>query len=163
MHDIRRTDDPVKGLQVRENLLARCQICHPDATANFPDAWLSHYVPSAERHPLVFAVDTFYKIFIPGVLGGMGLIVALDASWRVRKQLSDRRRPSRTPAQPVGPTESAGAAANLGPEPVSQGASSGVEQGAGAAPPAAEPSLPPPPAGNEPAGGDPGNGEGGDA
>ena len=93
VHDIRRTDDPVKGLQVRENLLARCQVCHPDATANFPDAWLSHYVPSAERHPLVFAVDAFYKVFIPAVLGGMGLIVALDASWRVRRRLAARRQP----------------------------------------------------------------------
>ncbi len=93
VHDIRRTDDPVKGLQVRENLLARCRVCHPDATANFPDAWLSHYVPSAERHPLVFAVDTFYKFFIPAVLGGMGLIVALDASWRLRRRLAGRRRP----------------------------------------------------------------------
>jgi predicted CXXCH cytochrome family protein len=93
VHDIRRTDDPVKGLQVRENLLARCQVCHPDASSNFPDAWLSHYVPSAERHPLVFAVDTFYKFFIPGVLGGMGVIVALDASWRVRQRLAGRLRP----------------------------------------------------------------------
>ncbi len=100
VHDIRRTDDPVKGLQVRENLLARCQICHPDATANFPDAWLSHYEPSAERHPMVYTVDAFYKILIPGVLGGMGLIVALDASWRVRSRLPARRRPRRKQAEP---------------------------------------------------------------
>jgi len=99
VHDIRRTDDPVKGLQVRENLLARCQACHPDASSNFPDAWLSHYVPSAERHPLVFAVDTFYKFFIPGVLGGMGVIVALDASWRVRQRLAGRLRPGAGPAE----------------------------------------------------------------
>jgi len=102
VHDIRRTDDPVKGLQVRENLLARCQVCHPDASSNFPDAWLSHYVPSAERHPLVFAVDTFYKFFIPGVLGGMGLIVALDASWRLRRRLAARRQPE---AGPTGAAE----------------------------------------------------------
>ncbi|HLF80922.1 MAG TPA: hypothetical protein VI410_04070, partial [Anaerolineales bacterium] len=99
VHDIRSTDDPVKGLQVRENLLARCQACHPDASSNFPDAWLSHYVPSAERHPLVFAVDTFYKFFIPGVLGGMGVIVALDASWRVRQRLAGRLRPGAGPAE----------------------------------------------------------------
>ena len=99
VHDIRSTDDPVKGLQVRENLLARCQACHPDASSNFPDAWLSHYVPSAERHPLVFAVDTFYKFFIPGVLGGMGVIVALDASWRVRQRLAGRLRQGAGPAE----------------------------------------------------------------
>ncbi|GMR09289.1 MAG: hypothetical protein BMS9Abin28_0107 [Anaerolineae bacterium] len=91
VHDIKRTDDPEKGLQVRENLLARCQICHPDATASFPDAWLSHYVPSAEKHPIVFAVDTFYKFFIPLVLGGMGLLVVLDLSWRLRRRFVARR------------------------------------------------------------------------
>jgi predicted CXXCH cytochrome family protein len=103
VHDIRRADDPVKGLQVRENLLARCQTCHPDATANFPDAWLSHYVPSAERYPLVFAVDTFYKFFIPAVLGGMGLIVGLDASWRVRQKLAKRARAAAKQAAPAAP------------------------------------------------------------
>lgn len=91
VHDIKRTDDPEKGLHVRENLLARCQVCHPDATASFPDAWLSHYVPSAEKYPLVFAVDTFYKFFIPLVLGGMGLLVALDLSWRLRRRFVARR------------------------------------------------------------------------
>lgn len=91
VHDIKRTDDPEKGLQVRENLLARCQVCHPDATAGFPDAWLSHYVPSSEHHPLVFAVNTFYKFFIPGVLGGMGVLVALDFSWRARSKLGERK------------------------------------------------------------------------
>ena len=99
VHDIKRTDDPEKGMQVRENLLARCQICHPDATSSFPDAWLSHYEPSSEQHPLVFAVDTFYKFFIPGVLGGMGVLVALDFGWRARMRL--RKRLIRRPAEPV--------------------------------------------------------------
>jgi predicted CXXCH cytochrome family protein len=90
VHDIKRTDDPEKGIQVRENLLIRCQICHPDATSNFPDAWLSHYIPSAEQHPMVFAIDTFYKFFIPAVLGGMGVIVALDFTSRVRTRLRSR-------------------------------------------------------------------------
>lgn len=91
VHDIKRTDDPQKGLQVRENILIRCQVCHPDATASFPDAWLSHYIPTAEQHPLVFAVDTFYKFFIPTVLGGMGLIVALDFASRIRARLKTAR------------------------------------------------------------------------
>jgi hypothetical protein len=47
-------------------------------------------------------VDTFYKFFIPGVLGGMGLIVALDASWRVRRRLAARRQPE---AGPTGAAE----------------------------------------------------------
>jgi predicted CXXCH cytochrome family protein len=97
VHDIKRTDDPAKGLQVRENLQSRCQLCHPDATAEFPDAWLSHYEPSIEKHPLVFAVDLFYKILIPLVLGGMGLLVVLDIGWRVRSRFGKQGedRPSR--------------------------------------------------------------------
>jgi hypothetical protein len=83
IHDIRRVDDPEHGLQIKENLLARCQACHPDATANFPDSWLSHYIPSPERAPLVFYVDSFYRVFVPGVLGGMAVLVVLDAGRRV--------------------------------------------------------------------------------
>jgi hypothetical protein len=89
VHDIRRSDDPQKGLQVRENLLVSCQRCHPDATANFPDAWLSHYIPSPERYPLVYYVNLFYRFFIPTVLGGMGIFVASDI---YRRWIFDRRR-----------------------------------------------------------------------
>lgn len=88
IHDIKRADDPEKGLHVRENLLVRCQVCHPDATINFPDAWLSHYIPSAEKAPLVYYVNLFYLIFIPLVLGGMGLLVVLDLSKRVRDRVN---------------------------------------------------------------------------
>jgi predicted CXXCH cytochrome family protein len=78
VHDIVRPDDPTKGLEVRENLLARCQKCHPDATANFPDAWMSHYIPSPEKYPVVYYVNLFYKFFIPAVLGPMALLVVMD-------------------------------------------------------------------------------------
>lgn len=89
VHDIPRTDDPQAGLQIRENLLARCQICHPDATADFPDAWLSHYVPTPERNSLVYFVDLFYKFFIPAVLGGMAILVALDISGILRVRIKE--------------------------------------------------------------------------
>jgi hypothetical protein len=80
VHDISRADDPNKGLQVKENLLHRCQACHPDATGSFPDSWLSHYIPSRDKNPIVYFVNLFYYIFIPGVLGGMLVLVTLDAS-----------------------------------------------------------------------------------
>jgi hypothetical protein len=89
VHDIRRSDDPEKGLQVKQNLLAACQKCHPDATENFPDAWLSHYIPDRNRYPLVYWVNEFYKYFIPTVLGGMGLFVVSDI---YRRWVLDRRR-----------------------------------------------------------------------
>jgi hypothetical protein len=102
VHEILRTDDPQKGLQVRENLLARCQTCHPDATSDFPASWMSHYYPSPEKYPIVYYVDLFYKFFIPLVLGGMGVMVVLDASRRVINRLP--RKPhapaSEEPAAP---------------------------------------------------------------
>jgi hypothetical protein len=78
VHNIVKVDDPQKGLSVRENLLARCQTCHPDATANFPDAWMSHYIPSTEKYPIVYYVNLFYKFFIPAVLGPMLILVVMD-------------------------------------------------------------------------------------
>jgi hypothetical protein len=78
IHDIKRVDDPVYGLEMKQNLLARCQQCHPDASANFPDAWMSHYIPSPEHYPIVYYVTLFYKIFIPGVLGPMAIFVVSD-------------------------------------------------------------------------------------
>jgi len=78
IHDIKKVDDPTAGIALKENLLAKCQRCHPDATANFPDSWMSHYKPSAEVYPIVYFVNLFYKILIPTVLGGMGLFVLTD-------------------------------------------------------------------------------------
>ena len=80
IHNIASANDPQKGLAVRNNLLVRCQECHPDATDSFPDSWLSHYIPSPDRYPLVYYVNLFYKILIPVVLGGMGILVVMDFS-----------------------------------------------------------------------------------
>ena len=100
VHDILPVNDPQKGISVRENLLVRCQRCHPGASADFPDAWLSHYIPSPDRYPLVFSVDLFYKILIPGTLGGMGLLVILDLSSKVRMRRRKGRGKSEGEAQP---------------------------------------------------------------
>jgi len=78
VHDIKRVDDPQAGIAIKKNLLVKCQRCHPDATANFPDAWMSHYIPSPQHYPVVYYVDLFYKIFIPTILGGMLLYVLTD-------------------------------------------------------------------------------------
>lgn len=83
VHDISWVNDPHTGLEMQENLLARCQECHPDATNNFPAAWMSHYIPSAEKYPLVYYVNLFYLIFIPLVLGGMIALVGLDVGHSV--------------------------------------------------------------------------------
>ncbi len=78
IHNILSTNDPDKGLQVKENMLVMCQRCHPDASENFPSSWMSHYIASPDRFPLVFYVQWFYRLFVPGVLGVMGLYVLTD-------------------------------------------------------------------------------------
>lgn len=78
IHDIKSVDDPETGIALKENLLVKCQRCHPDATINFPDSWMSHYIASPENFPLVYYVNLFYKIMIPAVIGGMILYVLTD-------------------------------------------------------------------------------------
>jgi hypothetical protein len=78
VHDIVKVDDPSKGLAVKANLLARCQACHPDTDTNFPDAWLSHYIPTPEKYPIVYYVNLFYKFMIPGVLVPMAVLAVMD-------------------------------------------------------------------------------------
>jgi len=88
VHNIMRVDDPVYGLAMKQNLLKVCQRCHPDATANFPDAWMSHYIPSPSHDALVYYVNLFYKIFIPTVIGGMLVYVLSD----IVRRLLERRK-----------------------------------------------------------------------
>jgi nitrate/TMAO reductase-like tetraheme cytochrome c subunit len=88
VHNIKRVDDPVYGLAMKQNLLKACQRCHPDATANFPDAWMSHYIPSPTHDAFVYYVNLFYKIFIPTMIGGMLVYVISD----IVRRLLDRRK-----------------------------------------------------------------------
>ncbi len=90
VHDIQTTDDPESRV-IKENLLATCRKCHPDATANFPTAWLSHYRPSPEHAPLVYFVNLFYEILIPTVIGAMVIFNATDIYRRVVCRLRERR------------------------------------------------------------------------
>ncbi len=84
VHSILRASDPEKGLQVRSNLLKTCQRCHPEATKDFDASWLSHYIPSPTKYPLVYYVNLFYVILIPVVLGGMAMIISTDVYRRIR-------------------------------------------------------------------------------
>jgi len=88
VHNIARTDDPVHGIQVQENLLRTCQKCHPDASDSFSASWMSHYIPSPTKAPLVFYVGWFYKILIPVVIGGMIIFVVTDI---IRRRIDTRK------------------------------------------------------------------------
>jgi hypothetical protein len=90
VHNMKQVDDP-ESTVMKDNLLETCQKCHPQATLNYPKAWLSHYRPSREHSPVVYYVNLFYKIFIPAVLGGMALFVVTDATRRILNHRKERR------------------------------------------------------------------------
>jgi hypothetical protein len=109
VHDISRVNDPQTGINMQQNLLVRCKLCHPDATSNFPTAWMSHYIPSPNHYSLVYYVNLFYKFFIPLVLGGMVALVGLDVGHSVYvKTRRGKNSPQAPPAQaqPTSGTES---------------------------------------------------------
>jgi predicted CXXCH cytochrome family protein len=85
VHDIISPTDPRSNV-FESNLLRTCQRCHPDATADFPTAWLGHYEPEPNKAPLVFYVTLFYKILIPTVIGAMTLFVLIDIYGRLRRR-----------------------------------------------------------------------------
>jgi len=96
IHDIVNVKDPNAGIALKENLLVKCQQCHPDATTeSFTDAWMSHYKPSPEVWPLVYYVNLFYKFFIPAVLGGMTVFVLSDVYRRFTKRIAHGKGASR--------------------------------------------------------------------
>jgi predicted CXXCH cytochrome family protein len=92
IHNIKKVDDPVYGLRMKQNILIACQKCHADATENFPDAWMSHYIPNEDKYPLVFYVNLFYKFFIPGVLGAMAVFVLSDIARRLIERFKGAKR-----------------------------------------------------------------------
>jgi predicted CXXCH cytochrome family protein len=81
VHDIQKSSDP-SSHTIQANLVQTCRKCHGDATANFPKSWLSHYEPTPHKASLVWAVQLFYKLIIPFMVGGLVLQIALHL-WRV--------------------------------------------------------------------------------
>jgi hypothetical protein len=102
VHDIPHTRDPQKGIRTKANLLRTCQQCHPGATADFPDAWMSHFIPDRQRTPLVFWARALYMVLIPTTIGGMLLFVTTDfvRRRRDRRRASDPAAPSPGPEKP---------------------------------------------------------------
>ncbi|HEX9017528.1 MAG TPA: cytochrome c3 family protein, partial [Chloroflexota bacterium] len=83
VHDIKST----KGgntAEIKKNLQATCQKCHPDGGANFPDSWMMHYQLSLEKTPLPWLVRGFYWLVIPFMLGGLFLHMIVDL-WRLAR------------------------------------------------------------------------------
>ncbi|MBU1226884.1 MAG: NapC/NirT family cytochrome c [Actinobacteria bacterium] len=90
VHNIQSADNP-DSQTFKDNILGTCQRCHPDASINFPSAWLGHYTPSADNALLVWLAGWFYKIVIPVTIGGMlGYVVLL--SFRSRRSRKEAAR-----------------------------------------------------------------------
>ena len=81
VHDIVRAKDSNSQV-IQANLVNTCRKCHADASNNFPQAWLSHYEPSWSHSPGVYAVKVGYAVFIPFIIGGLGLQIVLHL-WRM--------------------------------------------------------------------------------
>jgi predicted CXXCH cytochrome family protein len=85
VHDIGKTTGAGAAM-IRGNLVKTCRKCHPNASENFPSAWLNHYEPSLTRAPLVYLIKLFYKLLIPFIVGGLLLQVVLHLRRTVVKR-----------------------------------------------------------------------------
>lgn len=81
VHDIQSPEDPGSTV-LQANLVNTCRKCHPDATADFPKAWMSHYEPTLKKSPLVWSVQLFYYVLIPFILVSLVIQIVLHL-WRV--------------------------------------------------------------------------------
>lgn len=70
---------------IKSNLLKRCQSCHPNASENFPDAWLSHYEAGLTTMPLVFTLEWFYRIMLVVMVAGLICQIVLDIRRRLEQ------------------------------------------------------------------------------
>ncbi len=79
-HDI-QSMSALGAAQIKSMLLQKCQQCHARASGDFPDAWLSHYIPSLSSAPALFIANRAYMLLLPLLLLGMLLQVLLHV-WR---------------------------------------------------------------------------------
>lgn len=97
VHNIKAVNDPDAKV-VKANLLPTCQRCHPDADANFPTSWTSHFIPDKDHNPLVYYINLFYAIIIPGLLSFMAAFVGLDFLRRTIHRFRHRKHTEKASA-----------------------------------------------------------------
>jgi predicted CXXCH cytochrome family protein len=76
-HKVQRVAEPVSTVHP-SNLLATCRRCHTDAGRLFATGWTEHKTPSFRDATLVYLVQIFYWILIPGTVGVLAVLTALD-------------------------------------------------------------------------------------
>jgi predicted CXXCH cytochrome family protein len=89
VHDILSPDDE-NSTVMKDNLLATCQRCHPDASSDFSDAWLGHYTPDLEKNTIVYLVNVFYWAVIPTTMVGLFVFIGTDAFATIKKKISKK-------------------------------------------------------------------------
>ncbi|MCL6634603.1 MAG: NADH-quinone oxidoreductase subunit J [Peptococcaceae bacterium] len=75
-HSVLRVADPASAVSPA-NLLATCRRCHTAAGRFFATGWTEHKIPSLRDATLVFMVQVFYWVLIPGTVGVLALLTAL--------------------------------------------------------------------------------------
>lgn len=89
IHDIQAPSNKLSSVYPA-NLQKTCQQCHPDASISFPQAWLSHYSPTWQDTPALFAVTSFYKFLVPTIIGGFVVYIGIDARRRIADKFKKR-------------------------------------------------------------------------
>jgi predicted CXXCH cytochrome family protein len=97
VHDILSPEDSNSRV-MKDNLLATCQRCHPDATSDFSDSWLGHYTPDLEQNTLVYLVNVFYWAVIPTTMVGLFVFIGTDV-FKTIKNKSSRKADTQEGAQ----------------------------------------------------------------
>jgi hypothetical protein len=69
---------PANQASIQDSFIQACQRCHPDASASFAAAWLSHNQPGTNYAQAVFGVTWFYRVMIAFVLLGLFIHIGFD-------------------------------------------------------------------------------------
>lgn len=84
-HTVRRVTDPISPVHPN-NVLATCRTCHREAGPLFTAAWNEHRRPSLQHSPLVYLVQWFYLVLVPGTVTVLALLTILDLwHWAVAR------------------------------------------------------------------------------
>jgi hypothetical protein len=78
VHDIQPFDGTGDTAAVRARVVTLCRRCHETVPDAFADAWLSHYEPTPDKAPLVWAVKLGYSVLIPLIMAGLLLHIFLN-------------------------------------------------------------------------------------
>jgi hypothetical protein len=86
VHNILPSEDPDSKVS-STNLQKTCQECHPDASANFPQAWLGHKTLSIEDTPGLYLSNIALLVSVVVVTGLFVIYILFD----IRRRLAGKK------------------------------------------------------------------------